>query len=152
MEKDLSDLTTQIDYYFSDANLEYDEFFYCEIENNADGHVALDLILSCNKIKKMGVTYTDVQNAVEKSAQLELDKDRHFLKRKAPLPEFKGTRKQKFEMTTRLSRKNSEKSCSSAKVDIEEKEKYFVPLLFVITDVSELPKNGKLIEETIGEQ
>ena len=36
MEKDHSELVTQLEYYFSDKNLEYDEFFFGEIEASAE--------------------------------------------------------------------------------------------------------------------
>jgi len=151
METDHSALQTQIEYYLSDANLEHDKFFHFEVENASEGYLALDLIMNCNKIKKLKANYADCQNAVAKSSLLELNSSKDSVRRKGnkPLPEFKG-KGGKFEMTTRLSRKNSEKSVNSQLV--EDSNTVFVPLLLVITDVSTLPKNGKLIEETIGEQ
>lgn len=142
-----SALVTQLEYYLSDANLQYDEFFHNELQNSTDSYLAIDLVLNCNKIKKLGSTYADVQAAVTQSSLLELNKNKDSFRRKDKvLPEFKG--KKKFEMTTRLSRKNSEKSVNVNDSD----DKVFVPILLVMTDVSSLPKNGKLIEETVGEQ
>lgn len=150
MEKDHSSLKTQLEYYLSDTNLQFDEFFHNEIENSSEGYLALDLILNCNKIKKINASFSDLQAAVSKSTLLELSSDKSSVRRKdRKLPDFKG--KKKFEMTTRLSRKNSEKSVSSL-IATDDSQKVFVPLLLVMTDVSTLPKNGKLIEETIGEQ
>ena len=40
--KDLSPLVTQLEYYLSDANLEFDEFFFTEIEKSADRWLAID--------------------------------------------------------------------------------------------------------------
>ena len=54
MEKDLTDLITQIEYYFSDKNLEYDEFFFTLIQDET--YVPLEKVMSCNKVKKMSVT------------------------------------------------------------------------------------------------
>jgi len=99
----------------------------------------------------MGSSHADLQAAVEKSEILELSEDKESARRvDKVLPEFKGTRRQ-FAMQTRSSRKNSEKEHNAAD-DAEEKAKYFAPLLLVIPDVSGLPKNGKLIEDTIGKQ
>lgn len=152
MEKDNSELVTQLEYYFSDKNLEYDEFFFGEIEASAERFLKLEIVLNCNKIKKMGSTHSDLQAAVEKSEILELSEDRESGRRiDKVLPEFKGTRKQ-FAMQTRSSRKNSEKVHNDTEEQEEDKSKYFAPLLLVIPDVTGLPKNGKLIEDTIGKQ
>jgi len=156
MEKDHSTLTTQVEYYLSNTNLENDEFFHHELENSAEGYLALDLIMNCNKIKKLSATYADLKDAIANSKILELNDNKDSVRRlDKTLPEFKG--KKKFEMATRASRKNSEKSVASKNViakneEEEETSKVFVPHLLIITDVDGLPKNGKLMEETIGEQ
>merc|ERR1711974_125095 len=94
MEKDYSTLTTQVEYYMSDKNLEFDEFFYNEIESNAEHYISLDIIMNCNKIKKMNVSKEDLCSAVNKSELLELNSDKNSLRRKdKKLPEFKGTRR-----------------------------------------------------------
>lgn len=150
--KDLSPLVTQLEYYLSDANLEFDEFFFTEIEKSADRWLAIDQVMNCNKVKKGGWTICDLQNALIKSELLELNEDETCMRRKATeMPEFKGTRKEKFEMRTRSDSKKL-KDEELKKDDTEDKSKYFVPVLLVIPDVSGLPKNGKLIEDTIGKE
>jgi len=152
MEKDHTELVTQLEYYFSDKNLEWDEFFWTEIEAAAENYLKLEIVLNCNKIKKMGSDFADLQAAVEKSELLELNESKECLRRiDNVLPEFKGTRKQ-FNMQTRSSKKNSEKVHNDKEEDPEDKDKFFAPLLLVIPDVTGLPKNGKLIEDTIGKQ
>merc|ERR1712146_676413 len=89
-KKDLSELVTQVDYYMSDANLEYDEFFYSAIENSTEKYLDIDLVMNCNKIKKGGWSIADVQAAVEKSDALELSEDQTQMRRKdKKLPKLK---------------------------------------------------------------
>jgi len=153
-KKDLSELVTQVDYYMSDANLEYDEFFFSAIENSAEKYLDIDLVMNCNKIKKGGWSIADVQAAVEKSDALELSEDQTQMRRKdKSLPEFKGLKRQEFQPKTRSKSKTEEEMKEAAQAEENsDKDKYFIPALLVIPDISSLPKNGKLIEETIGKQ
>lgn len=157
MEKDHSELVTQLEYYFSDKNLEWDEFFYNEIEGNAEGFLAFDILMNCNKIKKMGCSREDMAAATEASTLLELNEAKDSIRRiDRKLPEFLGTRKAAAH--TRSQRKNSgvEHEVRDEEHDKEDEEKekkfWFAPVLLVIPEVEGLPKNGKLIEETIGGQ
>jgi len=151
-KKDLSELVTQLDYYLSDANLEYDEFFFSAIENSAEKYLDIDLVMNCNKIKKGGWSTADVQSAIEKSDVLELSEDQTQMRRKdQKLPEFKGMKRQEFQPKTR-SKSKTEEEMREAGAKNDDADKYFVPALLVIPDISSLPKNGKLIEETIGKQ
>merc|ERR1712151_1298070 len=69
------------------------------------------------------------------------------------LPEFKGLKRQEFQPKTRSKSKTEEEMKEAAqKSEDADKEKFFIPTLLVIPDISSLPKNGKLIEETIGKQ
>lgn len=107
--KSQQNLTRQIEYYFSDQNLEYDELFHNEIEKNTEYFLSLDMILNCNKIKKLDVNVAEIQDAVRNSSLIELNKAGDSIRRKdKKLPAFKGARKQlKSEIVTR-SRKNSQ--------------------------------------------
>jgi len=152
-KKDLSELVTQLEYYLSDSNLQYDEFFNSAIEKGTDMYLEVDLVMNCNKIKKAGWTIVNVQSAVEQSDALELHEDQTMFRRKDKvLPEFLGEKRQEFKPKTRSKSKTEEEMKVDATTEAEDKEKYFVPCLLVIPDISSLPKNGKLIEETIGKQ
>merc|ERR1712183_446566 len=65
-----------------------------------------------------------------------------------------GMKRQEFQPKTRSKSKTEEemKEAAQEKNEDADKEKYFIPALLVIPDISSLPKNGKLIEETIGKQ
>lgn len=148
MEKDLSELTKQVEYYFSDKNLEFDEFFYSEIEANPEGFVPLELLLNCNKVKKMNVTQQDLADAVDMSAMLQTDLHGKCLRRvDRKLPEFKGTRKRKT-LTQTPTEPRKASNHSDEKLD----DSFFHPFLLVIPDIRNVPKKGKLIEDTIEEQ
>jgi len=150
MEQDHAELIKQLEYYLSDKNLEYDEFFYNKVQDGTDGFVELGLFLNCNKIKKLKVDHEDIQNAVEKSEVLELREDKHALRRKdRHLPEYKGLLKKRS-----VQKSEANASPSKAKEQTQEapKDEGFVCWVLYIPDSSNLPKNGKLIEETIGEQ
>lgn len=152
-KKDLSELVTQLNYYLSDLNLQYDEFFNSAIEKGTDSYLDVDLLMNCNKIKKGGWSIVDIQSAVEESDLLELHEDQTMLRRKDKvLPEFKGEKRQEFKPKTRSKSKTEEEMKVDTATEEEDKAKYFVPCLLVIPDIGSLPKNGKLIEETIGKQ
>lgn len=169
MEKNHDELIKQIEYYFSDKNLEYDEFFYSEIEMSPENFISLDILLQCNKVKNMGTTMADLQSAIGASKVLELGEGKVSVRRvDRKLPEFKGMKKRsarKSSVKSKTSeRKGSKASIGSRKasktsINVEEeaqkeaeKESNFLVWILFVPDASELPKNGKLIEETIKEQ
>lgn len=50
----LADIKKQVEYYLSDQNLAQDELFHKTLTEN--GTLKIDLILKCNKIKKLNAT------------------------------------------------------------------------------------------------
>lgn len=92
-------LQKQIEYYMSDKNLENDEFFHTKISEAKEvqpsatqGFIDVDLLLNCNKIKKLGVkTTAELLKAIEKSDQLEVHTSKKLFRRKPEhkLPELK---------------------------------------------------------------
>jgi len=70
----------QVEYYLSDENLKNDQFFHGEIAKNQDGWLALNLLLSCNKMKAMGATAEDVLAALAES-KLEVREDKLAVRR-----------------------------------------------------------------------
>lgn len=89
----------QIEYYMSDKNLENDEFFHTKISEAKEvlskqmqGYLEIDILLNCNKIKKLGVKSSeDLLKAIEKSQELEVHPSKKLFRRKPDLklPELK---------------------------------------------------------------
>jgi len=75
----------QVEYYFSDENLRHDKFFHQKITEDAEGWLAIDLIISCNKMKAMGTTKEDVVNALKES-KLELKDGGAAIRRPGNVP------------------------------------------------------------------
>ena len=87
-EKTKKEIKTQIEYYFSDSNLESDEFFHNLISKEKDGFLDLKYILQCNKIKKAGWTKEQIIESIKDSNQIESNPDKSKIRRKdnKPLP------------------------------------------------------------------
>lgn len=64
----------QVEYYFSDKNLERDAFFHNKISSDKEGWVDLDLIMNCNKIKELTTDPEEVTKACQDSTEVEIDK------------------------------------------------------------------------------
>lgn len=82
-------LRTQIEYYFSDEHLQYDNFFRKKIAVNCGGWLSMGLILGCGRVRAMHATKHDVILALEASA-LEVRADGAAVRRPgdSPLPEL----------------------------------------------------------------
>ena len=76
----------QVEYYFSDANLRRDGFLRDRITADAGGWVALSLIVSFNRIARMGLSAEEVADALIASKELEVDRDALRVRRQRPLP------------------------------------------------------------------
>lgn len=162
-DANIIELTKQIEYYFSDKNLEFDQFFHAEIEGSPEGFVALDILLQCNKVKKLGATIDTLQTAIARSEALELSEDKLTIRRAdKTLPEFKGikgkkpVRKASVAKSDKSAKSGKSKGSKAAEEEKDEeahmKEKFFLAWVLYIPDASDLPKNGKMIEECIAEQ
>ena len=77
----------QVEYYFSEANLRRDGFLRERITADAGGWVALSLIVSFNRIARMGLSAEAVADALIESKELEVDRDALRVRRQRPLPE-----------------------------------------------------------------
>lgn len=64
----------QVEYYFSDKNLENDSFFHNKISSDKEGWVDLGFIMNCNKIKQLTENHDDVVEAIKESSEVEHDK------------------------------------------------------------------------------
>ena len=80
------ELTKQMEYYFSDANLRKDKFLSAEIAKNSDGWTPLSLFSSSfNRIKEKGADVPALAKALESSTNVELNEDRTCVRRLRPL-------------------------------------------------------------------
>jgi len=85
MSEDLSkQIVTQVEYYMSDVNLKRDSFFQSQMSKN-DGFIHVDVLLKCNKLKKLTSDADAVMAALEAS-DLIISEDKKSVKRKTPAP------------------------------------------------------------------
>ncbi|XP_050390466.1 la-related protein 7 [Patella vulgata] len=83
----LKNILSQMEFYFSDSNLQKDRFIKHEIDKDQQGYVDLSLFLKFNKIQKMTEDLTLICKAVSKSEKLKLNEDRSKVKRVSPFVE-----------------------------------------------------------------
>ena len=76
----------QVHYYFSDGNLQRDSFMRDKIAESAEGWVALDLINSFNRMRRMGLTVSDLVEVLRASDELSVDAGGGRVRRHAPFP------------------------------------------------------------------
>jgi len=67
VEVDLAKVKRQVEYYFSNENLQYDRFFNPIIKNNPEGWLPVANILSCKKIQALNAGCSDIVAALEDS-------------------------------------------------------------------------------------
>ena len=97
-QEKLNKIKYQVEYYLSDENLSKDKFFHELILKDIEvkflikkGYFNIDIILSCNNIKKISATIEEIQEALANSNLLELGFEKTKIRRKdnKPLPELK---------------------------------------------------------------
>ncbi|XP_063969464.1 la-related protein 7-like [Lytechinus pictus] len=84
-KKIILDVSQQIEFYFSDANLRKDRFLKQEMSKNKDGYVSVETIANFNKMLSMTEDRKEVVSAIQLSKILKLSDDQLFVKRTAPL-------------------------------------------------------------------
>eukprot|EP00439_Symbiodinium_sp_Y106_P029571 s972_g3.t1 len=81
----------QIEYYLSDKNLVHDKFF-CNLLAENDGWVAIaPYLLSCNKIKALDTSAQEIEDALQHSSALEVDRASGRIRRKTPFKPHRDT-------------------------------------------------------------
>jgi len=90
MKKLLNNVQKQMDFYFSDVNLNHDRFLRKEVDRDPDGYVDLSTMLKFNKLKKLTNDVSVVAKAVENSPSLQLNTDRTRVKRTSKLLEIEN--------------------------------------------------------------
>lgn len=83
---DLPAMRTQVEYYFSDANLPRDKFLKSKVDETVDGYVPLAVLVTFKKLMALNATPAALAAAVTPSTALVLDDTRALVRRATPLP------------------------------------------------------------------
>ncbi|XP_019332951.2 la-related protein 6 [Alligator mississippiensis] len=81
-------LIEQIEYYFSDENLEKDAFLLKHVRRNKMGYVSVKLLTSFKKVKHLTRDWRTTAHALKYSSILELNEDNKKVRRNTPVPVF----------------------------------------------------------------
>ncbi|CAM5145016.1 unnamed protein product [Eretmochelys imbricata] len=81
-------LITQVEYYFSDENLEKDAFLLKHVRRNKMGYVSVKLLTSFKKVKHLTRDWRITAYALKYSDILELNEDSRKVRRNTPVPVF----------------------------------------------------------------
>ncbi|XP_072837754.2 la-related protein 6 isoform X1 [Pogona vitticeps] len=81
-------LVAQIEYYFSDENLEKDAFLLKHVRRNKMGYVSVKLLTSFKKVKHLTRDWRTTAYALKYSDVLELNEDHRKVRRNTPVPVF----------------------------------------------------------------
>ncbi|XP_063202319.1 la-related protein 6 isoform X1 [Chroicocephalus ridibundus] len=81
-------LIAQIEYYFSDENLEKDTFLLKHVRRNKMGYVSVKLLTSFKKVKHLTRDWRTTAYALKYSDTLELNDDNKKVRRNTPVPVF----------------------------------------------------------------
>lgn len=149
----LPELKKQLEYYLSDSNLSRDQFFYSKIQETDDGFITLDNFQKCNNVKKLNATTANLIDAIKDSSELELNEAQTAVRRvgNKELPEFKAQKKLKTssgEGRTHHAKEDEEQAHEADDGDSD----IMVPVILFIRDISGLEKNGRALEEALGEK
>ena len=74
----------QVEYYFCDANLARDAFMRGRVAHGEGGWVSLALLLTFNRMKRMGLDAAAVAAVLRRSDALEVDADGERVRRRVP--------------------------------------------------------------------
>ncbi|XP_047593929.1 la-related protein 6 [Lutra lutra] len=81
-------LVDQIEFYFSDENLEKDAFLLKHVRRNKLGYVSVKLLTSFKKVKHLTRDWRTTAHALKYSVSLELNEDQRKVRRTTPVPLF----------------------------------------------------------------
>lgn len=85
-------IATQVEFYFSDANITKDKFLLKHVKRNKEGFVSLKLISSFKRVKHLTKDWRQVAAAIErKSERLEVNDLKTKVRRLDALPEYDET-------------------------------------------------------------
>lgn len=91
----LREIRKQVEWYFSDASLSSDEFFYKRISEDKDGWLPVNLLLRCRKIQALKASEEMIYDALEDSHLIAeflspCETKNLHVRRRQPLPPFVG--------------------------------------------------------------
>lgn len=84
-------INSQVEFYFSDANITKDAFLLKHVRRNKEGYVSLKLISSFKRVKHLTKDWRVVADALKRSTKLEINEAGTKLRRKEPLPAYDET-------------------------------------------------------------
>ncbi|CAK1547816.1 unnamed protein product [Leptosia nina] len=84
-------IASQVEFYFSDANITKDAFLLKHVRRNKEGYVSLKLISSFKRVKHLTKDWRVVAEALKKSTKLEINEAGTKLRRIDPLPAYDET-------------------------------------------------------------
>ncbi|TYH48122.1 hypothetical protein ES332_D10G046600v1 [Gossypium tomentosum] len=76
----------QVEYYFSDENLPTDKYMMSLIKKNKEGFVAISVIASFRRMKRLSRSYPSIVAALKESSLLVVSSDGKMVKRRNSLP------------------------------------------------------------------
>ena len=151
----LPELVKQLEYYLGDTNLSRDQFFYNKISESADGFLLIEFIEKCNKIKQLGATRANILEAIGKSELLEANEAGDSVRRvgNKALPEFRAQKRLKTAAGgVAVNNQTTAVTEGQANTEPVEDPKIMTPLILFIRDIEGIPKNGRALEDAIGEK
>lgn len=84
-------IVSQVEFYFSDANITKDAFLLKHVRRNKEGYVSLKLISSFKRVKHLTKDWRVVAEALKRSTKLEINDVGTKLRRIDPLPAYDET-------------------------------------------------------------
>lgn len=84
-------IVSQVEFYFSDANITKDAFLLKHVRRNKEGYVSLKLISSFKRVKHLTKDWRVVAEALKRSTKLEINEPGTKLRRIDPLPAYDET-------------------------------------------------------------
>ncbi|XP_032521917.1 la-related protein 6 [Danaus plexippus] len=84
-------IVSQVEFYFSDANITKDAFLLKHVRRNKEGYVSLKLISSFKRVKHLTKDWRVVAEALKRSTKLEINEPGTKLRRTDPLPAYDET-------------------------------------------------------------
>ncbi|EKF30602.1 la RNA binding protein, putative [Trypanosoma cruzi marinkellei] len=80
-------LQRQVEFYFSDVNVQKDVFLKAKMAENAEGFVPLETLLTFNRVNSTTKEVSELAAAIKPSEKLVLSEDGLMVRRRDPLPE-----------------------------------------------------------------
>jgi len=144
-DQEIKKLQNQIEYYFSNKNLENDEFFYNLLKNSDDRQINLEVIHQCNNIKKLNPTDEDIKSALINSSIVEVN-DKAVYRKDKSLPLFLG-KKKKLNNENDKEKENDKDKDKEYNIRLHDKD----PIILYMTNNKDVPIRRFELEQKIKE-